>query len=299
MPPLVNAPSAHGIVHELGDPLHGLALDQVGGAGGDRQVHVVGGGEGLGQHPHLEAGGAHVPEVERARRRVRLVEDPGGVAQHLGRVVRGLRERGAEALQHVGLDVGLGGAGALEGLPRVGDQAAERVQHGRRARRAPSTRASGRGACLPPPLNRTQARRTRSSRGARNSQPLKGGSAASSGARVAAQQLAQGDPLLGPREGVAAAEVAAEAEGGERAGARGGGRTRPGRSKRAASRLAEAITAATGASAGSSVPSELERGGGAPALRADGGDPAHPLVDRRRQQLVEIGAPPPPGRPDA
>jgi hypothetical protein len=48
---------------EVRDPAQGLFLDEVGPAGGDGQVCVVGREEGGGEHPYLQARGADVAEV--------------------------------------------------------------------------------------------------------------------------------------------------------------------------------------------------------------------------------------------
>ena len=117
------------IADELGHPAHRLLLEQVGGAGGDGEVHVVRSGQRLGQHPDLEPGRADVGEVERARRRDGLVEDPGRVREHLRRVDGRLGQRLAEAVEQVGVDRGLFRARALERVPGVCDQRAERRQH--------------------------------------------------------------------------------------------------------------------------------------------------------------------------
>ena len=60
---------------EVGDPAQGLLLYQVGPAGRDGQVRVVGRHERRGQHPYLQAGRADVAEVERPGGRDAGVQD--------------------------------------------------------------------------------------------------------------------------------------------------------------------------------------------------------------------------------
>ena len=99
------------------------SLDQVRGAGGDREVDVIGGRQRLRQHPDLEPGRADVAEVERPRRRVRLVEDAGRVGEHLRRVDRELGQRPAASRSRRSASIaGSSGPRALERVPGVGDQ---------------------------------------------------------------------------------------------------------------------------------------------------------------------------------
>ena len=125
MPPLVNAPSDSG--KPISWATHGqrLRLDQVGGAGGGGQVHVVGGGQRRAQHADLQAGRAHVAQVQRPRGRVALVQHPRRVGQGGVGVAAVLGQRLGQPLLQLPAQAGLLGAGAVERRPRRPDQPLE------------------------------------------------------------------------------------------------------------------------------------------------------------------------------
>ena len=115
---------------ELRHPLHGLAVDVVGRAGGRREVRVVGGRQRGAEHADLEAGGPDVGEEEGPGRRHARVEHVDGVVQRGLRVAGRLRQGGLEASQQLAVDLGLRRTRTVERRPGGGQVAGQVAQDG-------------------------------------------------------------------------------------------------------------------------------------------------------------------------
>ena len=114
---------------EVRDPAQGLLLDEVGPAGGDGEVRVVGREEGRGEDAYLQARRADVAEVERPRGRDAGVEDARGVGQDRVGVAGLLGQRRFEASDQHLVQLRLRGPRRVERLPRLADHALEIVQN--------------------------------------------------------------------------------------------------------------------------------------------------------------------------
>jgi len=106
--------------HEVRHPAHGLLIEQVRGAGGGRQVGVVGRGKGGGEHAGFQAAGTDVGEVQRPRGGDAGVEDADGIAERGLRVTGLLGQAGLQALDQLRVGGRLGRPRAVERRPRRG-----------------------------------------------------------------------------------------------------------------------------------------------------------------------------------
>src|SRR5215217_7206439 len=114
---------------EVRDPAQSLLLYEVGPAGADGEVRVVGGEEGGGEDTYLQARGADVAEVERSGGRDAGVEDACGVGQDPVGVAGLLGQRGFEAPDQHLVQLWLRGPRRVERLPRLADHAFEILQY--------------------------------------------------------------------------------------------------------------------------------------------------------------------------
>jgi hypothetical protein len=115
-------PGLPGEAHQLAGPADGLHLDLGSGAGPDREVDVVAGGESVGDHPDLQARGADEREVARARLRDALVERPGGVEHPLLSAHPPRRQPLLQDFRERGVERRLADAEAVEAAPGLLDQ---------------------------------------------------------------------------------------------------------------------------------------------------------------------------------
>ena len=100
VPPLVKAPPPTG--KPISSPTQRTACSSISlaRAGVDGQVGVVAGGQCVGHHAHRQPRRPHEGEVPRPRLGDRLVQDAGGLGQHLGDRLGPVRQRLAQHAPH-------------------------------------------------------------------------------------------------------------------------------------------------------------------------------------------------------